>query len=369
MKATEMMKLASKLIAPESGSANAELQMADSNPPFEKTYEALLGSSGKSDEEPAKSGRGAAVAENLPLIDLGRLEKVGCEREECKREIVEASKGWGFFQVKNHGISKELLERISVEQTKVFRQPFEKKQNKKLSAFSPDSYRWGAPTATSLQQLSWSEAFHIPLAADHGHTTVHNDEHSLRWTIEEFAEAVSNLAQRLARILGEEAGEKSSYFADNCSSRTCYLRLNRYPPCPISSKVFGLMPHTDSDFLTILYQDQVGGLQLLRDGRWITVKPIQDALIVNIGDLFQAWSNGAYKSVEHRVMTNSKVERFSVAYFMCPSHETVIESFQQPSMYRKFSFREFRQQVQEDVKTMGCKIGLPRFLNGCNLEA
>ncbi|XP_068669412.1 gibberellin 2-beta-dioxygenase 8-like [Aristolochia californica] len=337
----------------------------DSNPPFEKTYETLLGRSWKDDDHPIKSGCVAVaggLAHDLPLIDLGRLELGGWLREECKREIVDASKEWGFFQVSNHGIAKELLERISVEQIKVFRQPFEKKQNNKLSNFSPDSYRWGAPTATSLQQLSWSEAFHIPFAVEDDQT-VDDDEDTLRSTIEEFAEAVSNLAQRLAKILAEEAGDNSSYFVDSCSRKTCYLRLNRYPPCPISAEVFGLMPHTDSDFLTILYQDQVGGLQLLRDGRWITVKPIQEALIVNVGDLFQAWSNGAYKSVEHRVMTNNNLERFSVAYFMCPSNDTVIESFQQPSMYRKFSFKEFRQQVQDDVKTMGCKIGLPRFLN------
>ncbi|XP_068644382.1 gibberellin 2-beta-dioxygenase 8-like [Aristolochia californica] len=339
----------------------------DSNPPLEQTYETLVGRSSKSDDDyPNKIGCvvvADGLADDLPLVDLGRLALGGCEREACKMKIVNASKEWGFFQVNNHGIAKELLDRISVEQIKAFRQPFEMKLNKKLSNFSPESYRWGAPTATSLQQLSWSEAFHIPLAVEDGQT-VDDDEDTLRPTIEEFAEAVSNVAQRLAKILAEGAGDKSSYFEDNCSRKTCYLRLNRYPPCPISREVFGLMPHTDSDFITVLYQDQVGGLQLLRDGRWITVKPIQDALIVNIGDLFQAWSNGAYKSVEHRVMTNSKVERFSVAYFMCPSYDTVIESFQQPSMYRKFSFREFREQVQDDVKTMGCKIGLPRFLNG-----
>lgn len=98
---------------------------------------------------------------------------------------------------------------------------------------------------------------------------------------------VSDLAQRLAAILAENLGGKSDYFVENCSSSTCYLRLNRYPPCPILSGVYGLMPHTDSDFLTILYQDQVGGLQLLKGRRWITVNPNPQHLIVNIGDLFQ----------------------------------------------------------------------------------
>lgn len=78
--------------------------------------------------------------------------------------------------------------------------------------------------------------------------------------------------------------------------------------------------------------------------------------------LMQAWSNGVYKSVEHRVMTNPRVERFSTAYFFCPSNETVIESCKEPAVYRKFSFMEYRQQVREDVQNLGSKIGLPRFL-------
>ncbi|KAK3035081.1 hypothetical protein RJ639_032583 [Escallonia herrerae] len=76
----------------------------------------------------------------------------------------------------------------------------------------------------------------------------------------------------------------------------------------------------------------------------------------------QAWSNDVYKSVEHRVVTNKAVERFSTAYFFCPSYESVIQSCAEPPVYKKFSFREFRQQVQDDVKKLGHKIGLPRFI-------
>lgn len=107
-------------------------------------------------------------------------------------------------------------------------------------------------------------------------------------TVRQFASTVSELANKLANILAEKLGlEELPFFEDKCVPNTCYLRMNRYPPCPKYSQVLGLMPHTDSDFLTILYQDQVGGLQLVKDGKWISVKPNPDALIVNIGDLFQ----------------------------------------------------------------------------------
>nr|GFA42950.1 gibberellin 2-beta-dioxygenase 8-like [Tanacetum cinerariifolium] len=68
-----------------------------------------------------------------------------------------------------------------------------------------------------------------------------------------------------------------------------------------------------SDFLTILHQDHIGGLQLLKNGKWIAVNPKQETLIVIIGDLFQAWSNGTYKSVEHRVVANKLFERLRMA--------------------------------------------------------
>lgn len=108
-----------------------------------------------------------------------------------------------------------------------------------------------------------------------------------RSSIEAFASAVAPLAESLLQILAQKLNMKFSYFQENCSANTCFLRLNRYPPCPLHSRVFGLLPHTDSSFLTILNQDQIGGLQLMKDGKWISVKPNPQALVVNIGDLFQ----------------------------------------------------------------------------------
>lgn len=112
--------------------------------------------------------------------------------------------------------------------------------------------------------------------------------HISRSNIEVFAEAATALAQSLAEILAQNLGDKSSFFGENCTPSSSYLRMNRYLPCPLfSSKVYGLMPHTDSDFLTILYEDQIGGLQIMKDGRWLSVTPNPETLIINIGDLFQ----------------------------------------------------------------------------------
>ncbi|XP_065878683.1 gibberellin 2-beta-dioxygenase 8 isoform X2 [Euphorbia lathyris] len=334
----------------------------DVDPPFHEIYSNLLH---KTIEDSKKFKTTSAIFEEceLPLIDLGVLLRLdnNPQKDNCKNEIAKASQEWGFFQVVNHGISREILDKMRQEQIKVFKQPFHRKSKEdKFLNFSSGTYRWGTPTANCLSQFSWSEAFHIPMtdisAASNGLPSFSTS------TMEHFATAIADLAQKLAKILAEKLGRKSSFFEENCLASTCYLRLNRYPACPFPANMFGLTPHTDSDFLTILHQDQVGGLQLVKDGKWFAVKPNPDALIINIGDLFQAWSNDVYKSVEHRVVSNQQVERFSTAYFLCPSYDTEIESGCESPVYKKFSFKDYREQVQKDVQFLGRKIGLPRFL-------
>ncbi|KAL5983139.1 hypothetical protein ACLOJK_017221 [Asimina triloba] len=364
-----------------------------SDPPFIDQYSGLF-NSGTDDRESWDTGFVGAC--QLPLIDLQALGSCSNknDRRACMEKIKNAASEWGFFQVVNHGVSRELLEKMRSEQVKLFGMPFEKKAGCRLLN---DSYRWGTPTATSIKEFSWSEAFHVPLSQISDEAVLYGEFSTLWEVMEQLATSMSNLARLLAGILEENLDQPKQYFEENCNETTCFLRLNRYPPCPYSPEMYGLVPHTDSDFLTILFQDQVGGLQLMKDSRWVAVKPDPDALVVNIGDLFQhvaqehsgfpraflsfdesavgalspltgnglncsvciemqAWSNDLYKSVEHKVMANAKVERYSIAYFMCPSYDSTIGSYKEPSPYRKFTFGEYRQQVQEDVRKTGHKV-------------
>ncbi|MBA0556367.1 hypothetical protein Golob_026473 [Gossypium lobatum] len=331
--------------------------MTNSDPPLLNHYGALFSSHSPQLDDP----KNRLVIEEcqLPLIDLSGLSNHDeTVRRACVAAICGASSEWGFFQVLNHGISPQLVEKMRSEQVKLFKIPFERKAS---CGLLNNSYRWGSPRATCPKQFSWSEAFHVPLTKV-SDEACYGEFISLRAVMIEFAAAMSKLAGLLGSILTANLGHGKEVIKNLCDEGTCFLRLNHYPACPISPEILGLVCHTDSDFLTILCQDQVGGLQLMKDSKWVTVKPNRDALIVNIGDLFQAWSNGVYKSVEHKVVTNAKMERYSIAYFLCPSFDSSIGSFKEPSIYRKFTFREYRDQVQEDVRKTGYKVGLPRFL-------
>ncbi|XP_041992544.1 gibberellin 2-beta-dioxygenase 8-like isoform X1 [Salvia splendens] len=337
----------------------ADMRMSESaDPPFEIAYKHLLEKAPKNVENSL-----SAVEEcELPLIDMQQLALGEAERQECRKLIARASQEWGFFQVINHGASRGGLENMRSEQMKLMRKPFQEKKAYKDLNLSDGTYRWGAPLPTSLKQLSWSEAFHVRLSDILDSRCSHNTIR-LRSSMEEFVFAICEVAKELAEILAEEMGRETDLFREECLPESCYLRLNRYPPCPNYSRMMGLMPHTDTSFLTVLHQDNVGGLQLVKDGKWIAVKPNPDALIINIGDLFQAWSNNLYKSVEHRVVANPVKERFSTAYFLCPPTGTVIESGGVGgAVYRTFSFGEYKKQIELDVKNVGQKVGLPRFL-------
>ncbi|XVF77625.1 hypothetical protein PTKIN_Ptkin14bG0061200 [Pterospermum kingtungense] len=325
-------------------------------PPFFEKYKAIIR---RSAYEKEKCPMFEVFEElELPLIDLSHLNHGPFERQRCIEQMAQAASEWGFFQIVNHGIPQELLDRLKYEQMRVFQQPFEKKAEENFLNLSAHSYRWGNPLATSLRNLSWSEALHISLKD----ISKMDDCYNLRSTIEEYAAKAGLLAQTLAECLAQNLGIKPNYFLENCSPTSSSFRMNRYPPCPFTSMMLGFIPHSDTDFLTIVSQDQVGGLQLKRDGRWVNVKPNPQALVINIGDLYQALSNGIYKSIAHRVVASQEVERYSAAYFYCPTYETVIESCSKPSLYRNFSFKEFREQIEKDVKDTGDKVGLSRFL-------
>ncbi|KAJ6302750.1 hypothetical protein OIU77_016773 [Salix suchowensis] len=113
--------------------------------------------------------------------------------------------------------------------------------------------------------------------------------------------------------------------------------------------------HLDPE-LSKTYMSESTGF-VLKDDNWLQVKPIPDTLIFNLGDMMQAISDDKYKSVKHRVKLNKEKERFSICYFVFPAEGSVIQS----SKYRPFTYSDFQAQVQQDVKTLGFKVGLERF--------
>jgi isopenicillin N synthase-like dioxygenase len=164
------------------------------------------------------------------------------------------------------------------------------------------------------------------------------------------------LAMRLLAAIASNLGVSPEVLARGFdSAHTSFLRLNFYPKYPLENRSdahqrpLGVGEHTDSGALTILMQDEQPGLEVQRDGRWHLVEPRPGALVINIGDIVQVWSNDRYKAALHRVaVANPAEERYTIPFFLNPSYETTYEplpttvSAHQPAAYRRISWREFR---------------------------
>ncbi|GAB4824541.1 hypothetical protein Ancab_007417 [Ancistrocladus abbreviatus] len=300
----------------------------------------------------------------LPVIDVECLEV---------EKLEEACRECGMFRMVNHGIPAKLLEEIEDHAKRVFEMRFESKQN--LFSGSPVSYFWGTPALTPSgvalsrgpQNIDWVEGLNFPLAqlpSLHSQLPLIN---AFRELLEEYGRHMNSLAKTLFEAIAKNLGLDSQVNHYTSSNGDCLLdessgmvRVYRYPRCRImaeSGQVQGMDVHTDSSLLSILIQNEAGGLQFLKDDKWLQVKPISNTLVVNLGDMMQAVSNDEYKSVRHRVKLNTRKERMSICYFVFPEENSLIQS----SNYRPFTYKDFRAQVQQDVSTVGSKVGLQRF--------
>ncbi|KAF5182244.1 1-aminocyclopropane-1-carboxylate oxidase [Thalictrum thalictroides] len=154
------------------------------------------------------------------------------------------------------------------------------------------------------------------------------------------------ILKNMAKVLNLEENYFIDVAADNAPT---FARFNYFPPCLRPDLVYGIRPHADGGAITILLPDkEVEGLQVLKDGQWIKVPIIPDALIVNVADQIEIMSNGELKSPMHRVITNSEKQRISVAMFylsemekcLAPAPELINEI--KPMLFKKMKAREYR---------------------------
>ncbi|KAL5748108.1 hypothetical protein ACOSQ2_025405 [Xanthoceras sorbifolium] len=296
----------------------------------------------------------------IPVIDLQDIVSL----EKDHKQLGEACKEWGIFRLVNHGVPLTLISQIQDQAQKLFSLSFEAKQTlfNNNSSDPALSYFWGTPALTpsgsalNPKKINWVEGFNVLLGQLPDHDQVSEDPmlDSFRLLLKEYGRHTGRLARGIFKAILKTLdmeSEKSKY--SHLSESTGIVRVYRYPKISkINKEATGMEVHTDSSVISILNQDQVGGLQVFKDDKWYHVQPIGSELIVNLGDMMQAISNDKYVSVKHKVMTNKQEDRLSVCYFVFPAEGSVIQSSK---------YKPFQAQVQDDVKTLGFKIGLERF--------
>ncbi|XP_054788209.1 gibberellin 20 oxidase 3-like [Prosopis cineraria] len=269
-----------------------------------------------------------------PLVDLDGFIRGDQDATRRAAELVSrACLTHGFFQVINHGIDSRLVEEAYQQLDAFFKLPLHRKSSLPKTAGSMWGYS-GAHAHRFSRNLPWKETlsfpFHHssdvsePVVSTFFTSNIGQDFQHAGMVFQKYCEGMKELGLKLMELLGISLGVERWHYREFFEDGECIMRCNYYPPCHEPGLALGTGPHCDPTSLTILHQDDVGGLDVFTDDKWQRVPPRPHALVVNIGDTFSALSNGRYKSCVHRAVVKRYKERRSMAFFVCPKGDKVV---------------------------------------------
>ncbi|CAB4292286.1 unnamed protein product [Prunus armeniaca] len=300
---------------------------------------------------------------SIPIVDLADTTGL---HDDVVAGVRQAAETVGFFQVINHGIPKRVLEEMLAAArgfhellTEVKAEYYSREQMRKVKFRSNfDLYQ--------TKFASWRDSLFCVMGPEPLDPQELPDV--CRDATMEYSDHVHKLGVTLFELLSEALGLKSDHLLGLDCAKGHVILSHYYPPCPEPELTMGTTKHSDPSFLTILLQDQIGGLQVLYENQWVDVPPVPGALVVNIGDLLQLVSNDRFKSVEHQVLANHAGPRVSVACFFTlnfypstrlygPIKELLSEDH--PPLYRETSLQNFS--AHYDGKGLDGNSALTRF--------
>lgn len=291
------------------------------------------------------------AADRIPVIDLDGTFTTDLETHRAIAwEVHKACRETGFFYVANHRIAEPLIARQFDWARRFFDLPLERKMAIHMTK-SPTfvGYEPLGVQVTDSQDSKvkasppdLKEAFFIggEIGPDHpyagkairgyGYNQWPEGLPGLREDVLAYHAAVSDLSMRVVRLIALSLDLPVDYFAPMFDMPNTTLRLLKYPPQPaaVAFNQMGAGAHTDWGGVTLLVQDDVGGLEVRNAaGDWIRAEPIPGTFVVNLGDLIKRWTNGLYSSNLHRVMNNaSGRDRYSIPFFFGPRPSAIIEA-------------------------------------------
>lgn len=295
----------------------------------------------------------------IPVIDLAAAD--------AATRFFDAYSTFGFAYVVNHSIDDGLRAEVFAASRRFHASSLGQKQTIALDAshrgyIAIDTSTIRHSTLAQVTKPNQSESFMMMREDDADGEQVRAGHYLAgpnRWpdwlpgfrpTLEEYHDSMVALGIRVIglveRGLGCPAGELARHFAPP----TTWLRLLHYPvrPADAPDDLYGSAPHTDYGFLTLLDQDETGGLEVLGpNGEWLGVAPRPDAFVMNVGDMLHRWSNGLLRSTPHRVYNRSGRGRYSVPFFFDPHVSTVVSPLAscidggRPSAFEPLDFGEF----------------------------
>lgn len=314
-----------------------------------------------------------ALPSEIPIIDVSSIFSSSLEdRQYVAQQVRNAATNTGFFYIKNHGVPSNITEESYQAALDFFRQDVDTKNEVSITK----SARYNGYRAPDTQRVNPDEGIDVRESFSITYDPRNDNQvknvqdvpaHVMEYirmeeghwegtkTVPNFKNALLNhyqsclsLARALTRTFALSLHLPETAFDSKVVYPDAGLNMNYYPPIPNSPTLAPTDPnarvsigsHTDFPVFTILWQDNVGGLQVLnREGQWINAKPIPDTLVVNIADCLQRITNDKYVSTIHRAQNWSGRERVSIGFFWgFGFHETcsVLDNCLAPGEEKKY---------------------------------
>ena len=275
----------------------------------------------------------------IPVIDLGAyLAGESGARERIAGELRAALTEIGFYYIVNHGVPRALIDGAFREAARFHAQPLERKMEVRIDRHNVGYLPMRGDTLrTSVVQTvtkaNLNEAFFVARDLPADHPDVLSDRRfrsANRWPADlpgfragvmAYCDALERLVVKLVPLYACALGLPAAYFDIPFREFQYKLRMTHYPPQETKADdEFGIAPHTDTSFLTLVAPNDVPGLSIRgRSGQWIDAPAVGDAFVVNGGQLLLRWTNDTFLATPHRAINRSGGERYALAFF-CDSH-------------------------------------------------
>ena len=315
------------------------------------------------------------VVRSVPVIDLQSASAV--------EQVASACRDWGFFQVVNHGVPEELIERTWEQTGAFFALPVEEKERIIRTRENPWGYYNNELTKNQRDKkevFDYTSAGKDPVYDANNRWPAFSDE--FQQVMEAYRDACVALSLTILRNMAEGLSLDSNFFdALFEPDHTGFIRLNYYPVAdPMADRDdvehldvadMGVHHHSDAGALTVLLQDDVGGLQVFNNDHWYDVPPVKGAFVINTGDMMQVWSNDHYQAAIHRVLAMQDRDRYSIPFFYNPRADARVEplpsvvSDDRPARYRPIDWSDFRaRRTDGDYADYGAEVQIAQYRTG-----
>ncbi|MFM7425715.1 MAG: isopenicillin N synthase family dioxygenase [Elainella sp.] len=282
---------------------------------------------------------------DIPVIDLSSFvqnENDDIAQQKTAAAIHTACREHGFFYIAEHGVDAALQHRLESLSRQFFAQDQETKLQIRM-ALGGRAWRGYFPVGDELTsgKPDQKEGLYFGAELDDNHPMVRGgapmhgrnlfpaDPSDLREAVLEYMAAMTQLAHTVMRAIALSLGLEASYFHDRYTADPLILfRIFNYPPNPLTAaeqQLWSVGEHTDYGLLTILKQDDCGGLQIRSHRRWIDAPPIPNTFVCNIGDMLDRMTSGFYRSTPHRVRNLANRDRLSFPFFFDPNFNVEVK--------------------------------------------